>query len=45
MGDRKGKNNQMSAAQEIIIKGWNMANLRDEIYMQICKQTTENRRE
>ncbi|XP_069133981.1 rho GTPase-activating protein 39-like isoform X7 [Argopecten irradians] len=45
MGDRKGKHSQMQAAQEIVIKGWNVANLRDEIYMQICKQTTENRKE
>ena len=45
MGDRKAKLNQMGAAQEIINKGWSIINLRDEIYMQLCKQTTENRKE
>lgn len=44
MGDRKGRLTQMQAAQEIISKGWSITNLRDEIYMQLCKQTTENRK-
>jgi hypothetical protein len=44
MGDRKGRLTQMQAAQEIISKGWSIVNLRDEIYMQLCKQTTENRK-
>jgi hypothetical protein len=42
MGDRKGKGSQISSAQEIIIKGWHCVALRDEIYMQLCKQTTDN---
>lgn len=42
MGDRKGKGTQLSSAQEIIIKGWHCVALRDEIYMQLCKQTTDN---
>ena len=45
MGDKKGRLSQMQAAQEIISKGWSITNLRDEIYMQLCKQTTENRKE
>ncbi|XP_055995928.1 rho GTPase-activating protein 39-like isoform X22 [Ostrea edulis] len=44
MGDRKARLTQMQAAQEIISKGWSIVNLRDEIYMQLCKQTTENRK-
>ena len=42
MGDRKGKGTPLSSAQEIIIKGWHCVPLRDEIYMQLCKQTTDN---
>ncbi|XP_063400615.1 rho GTPase-activating protein 39-like isoform X3 [Mytilus trossulus] len=42
MADRKGKGTQISNAQEIIIKGWHCVALRDEIYMQLCKQTTDN---
>lgn len=45
MGDRKGKETPIVAAQEIINKGWNKINIRDEIFMQLCKQTTENKKE
>nr|KAG5694187.1 hypothetical protein BaRGS_016033 [Batillaria attramentaria] len=45
MGDRRGKQAPMSVALEVITKGWSMINLRDEIYMQLTRQTTENKRE
>ncbi|XP_013408982.1 rho GTPase-activating protein 39 isoform X2 [Lingula anatina] len=46
MGDKKGKGcSQAQIALEITTKGWSIISLRDEIYMQLCRQTTDNRRE
>lgn len=45
MGDRKGKQAPMSVALDIITKGWSTPNLRDEIYIQLMRQTTENKKE
>ncbi|XP_070199220.1 rho GTPase-activating protein 39-like isoform X2 [Littorina saxatilis] len=45
MGDRRGKQAPLSVALEIIGKGWTAANLRDEIFIQLTRQTTENKRE
>ncbi|XP_072007137.1 rho GTPase-activating protein 39 isoform X1 [Engystomops pustulosus] len=42
MGDRKSKADQLSVALEIATKGWSMQGLRDELYIQLCRQTTEN---
>lgn len=43
MGDRtiKGKSPE-KLALELTTKGWNTPVLRDEIYLQLCKQTTDN---
>ena len=43
MGDRslKGKRPERLAL-ELTTKGWSTPVLRDEIYMQLCKQTTLN---
>lgn len=45
MGDRKGKQAPMSVALDIITKGWSTINMRDEIYIQLMRQTNENKRE
>ena len=54
MGDRRGKSGGSGSgggqsvsyiALDIMIKGWSMPGLRDEIYIQLCKQTTDNRKE
>ncbi|XP_053384441.1 rho GTPase-activating protein 39-like isoform X3 [Mercenaria mercenaria] len=46
MGDRKTKLTQSQLALEITTKGWTMGpDLRDEIFIQICRQTTDNRKE
>lgn len=46
MGDRKTKLTQSQLALEITSKGWTMGpDLRDEIFIQICRQTTENKKE
>ena len=46
MGDRKTKQTQSSIALEIVTKGWSVGpDLRDEIFIQICRQTTENKKE
>ena len=34
----------MKTAQEIAVRGWNIVGLRDELYIQLCKQTTENKK-
>lgn len=45
MGDRKSKASQQDLALEITTKGWSLPALRDEIYIQLCRQTTENKRD
>jgi hypothetical protein len=45
MGDRKAKAAPNQVALDIVIKGWGCVELRDEIYIQLCRQTTENPRE
>ena len=48
MGDRKvGRDGSTSntVALDIIHKGWSVAELRDEIFIQLCRQTTRNPRE
>ena len=45
MGDRKSKASQPDIALEITTKGWSLPTLRDEIYIQLCRQTTENKKE
>nr|XP_014345889.1 PREDICTED: rho GTPase-activating protein 39 isoform X2 [Latimeria chalumnae] len=42
MGDRRAKTDQLNVALEIATKGWSMQGLRDELYIQLCRQTTEN---
>ncbi|XP_038654532.1 rho GTPase-activating protein 39 isoform X1 [Scyliorhinus canicula] len=42
MGDRRAKVDQLNVALEIATKGWSMQGLRDELYIQLCRQTTEN---
>ncbi|XP_072458883.1 rho GTPase-activating protein 39 isoform X2 [Notamacropus eugenii] len=42
MGDRRAKGDQLSVALEVATKGWSMQGLRDELYIQLCRQTTEN---
>lgn len=46
MGDKKGsKEPPGMVALEVLNKGWTTPELRDEIYMQLCRQTTRNPRE
>lgn len=45
MGDRKPKSSPLHVALEITVKGWTMPSLRDEIFIQLCRQTTENRKD
>ncbi|XP_045716775.1 rho GTPase-activating protein 39 isoform X1 [Phyllostomus hastatus] len=42
MGDRRAKADPLHVALEIATKGWSMQGLRDELYIQLCRQTTEN---
>ena len=42
MGDRKPKDNAMEIALELAVRGWSIVDLRDEIYIQLCRQTTKN---
>ena len=47
MGDRKiNRDAPMSSlVMDVVVKGWNIAELRDEIFIQLCRQTTRNPRE
>jgi hypothetical protein len=43
MGDRKAKNVDVNQiCLDIMIKGWSYAQLRDELYLQLIKQTNQN---
>uniref|UniRef100_A0A8C9SNG7 Rho GTPase-activating protein 39 n=1 Tax=Scleropages formosus TaxID=113540 RepID=A0A8C9SNG7_SCLFO len=42
MGDRKARLDPLSVAHEIVVRGWSSQGLRDELYIQLCRQTTEN---
>ena len=42
MGDRKSKQSWQQIALDLTNKGANMHSLRDEIYIQLCRQTTDN---
>ncbi|XP_015209707.1 rho GTPase-activating protein 39 isoform X2 [Lepisosteus oculatus] len=42
MGDRRAKTDPLNVALEIVVKGWSCQGLRDELYIQLCRQTTEN---
>ncbi len=44
MGDKKPRASQLQLALEIASRGWSIAGLRDEIYIQLCRQTTDNKR-
>ena len=46
MGDRKCKPGMTcnSVALELCNHAWNKQSLRDELYLHICRQTTENPR-
>lgn len=42
MGDRRSKVDPLSVALEVVVRGWSNQGLRDELYIQLCRQTTEN---
>jgi len=42
MGDRKTKDSAMEIALDVAVRGWSIVDLRDEIYIQLCRQTTKN---
>uniref|UniRef100_A0A1A8ETN9 Rho GTPase-activating protein 39 n=2 Tax=Nothobranchius korthausae TaxID=1143690 RepID=A0A1A8ETN9_9TELE len=42
MGDRRSKADPFSVALEVVVRGWSNQGLRDELYIQLCRQTTEN---
>ena len=43
MGDRKSKQiASLNTCLELTIKGWSLPSIRDEIYLQLMKQTTAN---
>jgi len=44
MGDRKSKDatSTMDVALDVAVRGWSVIDLRDEIYIQLCRQTTKN---
>ena len=46
MGDRKAKHGMTlsSVAHEIVLQGYRVEALRDELFLHICKQTTDNPR-
>ncbi|XP_077573143.1 rho GTPase-activating protein 39 [Stigmatopora nigra] len=42
MGDRRTKVDPLCVALEVVVRGWSNQGLRDELYIQLCRQTTEN---
>ena len=42
MGDRLAKTSPTQAALEVVSCGWNNKDLRDEIFVQLCRQTNNN---
>ncbi|XP_056132726.1 rho GTPase-activating protein 39 [Lampris incognitus] len=42
MGDRRSKADPLNVALEVVVHGWSNHGLRDELYIQLCRQTTEN---
>ncbi|XP_034387457.1 rho GTPase-activating protein 39 [Cyclopterus lumpus] len=42
MGDRRAKVDSLGVALEVVVRGWSNQGLRDELYIQLCRQTTEN---
>uniref|UniRef100_A0A3Q4HPN5 Rho GTPase-activating protein 39 n=1 Tax=Neolamprologus brichardi TaxID=32507 RepID=A0A3Q4HPN5_NEOBR len=42
MGDRRSKADPLAVALEVVVRGWSNQGLRDELYIQLCRQTTEN---
>lgn len=42
MGDRKSKLSSQALALDLATRGWSTPSLRDEIYIQLCRQTKEN---
>ncbi|XP_056337523.1 rho GTPase-activating protein 39 [Danio aesculapii] len=42
MGDRRAKAEPLAVALEVAVRGWSCQGLRDELYIQLCRQTTEN---
>ncbi|KAG5849799.1 hypothetical protein ANANG_G00075540 [Anguilla anguilla] len=42
MGDRRARGDPLAVALEVVVKGWTSQGLRDELYIQLCRQTTEN---
>nr|XP_020511592.1 rho GTPase-activating protein 39 [Labrus bergylta] len=42
MGDRRSKVDPYAVALEVVVRGWSHQGLRDELYIQLCRQTTEN---
>ena len=46
MGDRKAKEgkSQDEMALDLTRSAWQKATLRDELFIQMCKQTTDNRK-
>lgn len=42
MGDRRSKADPLNVALEVVVRGWSNQGLRDELYIQLCRQTTEN---
>ena len=42
MGDRLARSSPTQAALEVVSRGWSIAELRDEIFVQLCRQTNNN---
>ena len=42
MGDRLSKTSLTHAALDVVSRGWSSKDLRDEIFVQLCRQTTLN---